>query len=339
MAFCSTCGTQQTESGVCPTCNPEAVQLQPPAEQQPVAPPPPPPVQPVAPPPPPPAQQYSQPPQQQYAPPPPQYGAPPPYPQAAPIPHYAPGSFADLLHSFGGSVLFLVGICLFTAGGLIPIFMNFHVWSIFDMGILALPVTGFFLIFAASKMPKLPEKTLTALKLFKVSIIITLVVVSLVALLGLIVGLIIFTLASEIGGGATLVGLIALLVAAGAVVFIIIYFKAVLKILTALRNGITYNSFAPIPELGRFTILTYIMVGFAVLSSVVIIASMSFAHNLLYNLPDFFADILRSAIPSQSTMALDMIMTLAYNAGIVIPIVVLNQLNARLTGNQNNQPQ
>ncbi|MCL1820517.1 MAG: zinc ribbon domain-containing protein, partial [Oscillospiraceae bacterium] len=139
---------------------------------------------------------YQQPVYQQ--PPPPTYQQQPAYqpPVKVAVPHYAPGGYAERLHSFGGSVLFMVGIILFTAGKLFTTFASFSVWSFFSLMILALPVTGFWLIFAASKMPRLPEKTLTSLTLFKVSIIIDLVVSCIIGLLFVIVSIVLFAGAS-----------------------------------------------------------------------------------------------------------------------------------------------
>jgi len=335
--FCPNCGNQVEGGSFCNKCGTPVVNSAPP----PVAEAPPPPLQSAPPPPPPPAG----------APPPPvgappqQYGVQQPYqggyqqPQGPALSHYAPGSFAETMHSFGGSILFLVAICLFTAGRLFEIFMSFTVWSVIELGLLALPVSGFWLIFAASKQPKLPEKTLSSLTLFKVSIIITLIFTSIAALGGIIIGIILFAAAGAatdyIGtgsGAVTVAGLFAVLIAAGAVVFIVIYFKAVLKVLTGIRNNITYNSFNPLPEIKRFTILTYIMVGFSVLSTILIAAATGFMHNTLRMLPDYIYDVVHEmVISSPATAAVELLLELSSSAGIVICIIVLNQLNNKLT--------
>ncbi|MCL2662161.1 MAG: hypothetical protein FWE83_02375 [Oscillospiraceae bacterium] len=353
MAFCSNCGNQVEGAGFCSSCGTAIVDnAQPP--QQPVAPPPPPqpiappPPQPIAPPPgaPIPPPHYGAPPPPQYvAPPPPaHYGAPPgapippPYPgyaQPIPLPHYAPGSFTEMLHSFGGTTLFMVAIILFSAGGILEIFMSFDVFSIFSMGILALPVTGFWLIFVASKQPKLPEKTITSLKLFKVSIIIQLVVICIVALVVIIAAIILFAAASSLGGGFMAVGLVSLLVAGGMVTFIIIYFKAVLQMLAGLSHGIMYNTFNPLPGIKTFTILTYIMVGFNVLGALTAIVSVTaaqqFVWSIMRELPDFLREAVYSvAFPSSGVLAFQTMCTLLTAAGTVMCIIVLNQFNEKL---------
>jgi hypothetical protein len=240
-----------------------------------------------------------------------------------------------MLHSFGGTTLFMVAIILFSAGGILNEFMSFSVWSVFSLGILALPVTGFWLIFVASKQPKLPEKTVTALKLFKVSIIIELVFICLTALIVVIAAVIIFGAASYLGGGAMAVGLIALLVAGGMVTFIIIYFKAVLQMLAGLSHGVAYNTFNPLPGIKTFTILTYIMVGFSVLGAlttiVAISAASSFIYQIMWELPDFLSDIVIGSIfPSGGTLAFQTMCTLMTAAGTVMCIIVLNQFNDKI---------
>jgi hypothetical protein len=270
--------------------------------------------------------------------PPPQYGAPPPYPgyaQPQSLPHYAPGSFTEMLHSFGSTTLFMVAIILFSAGGILDIFMSFNIFSIFSLGLLALPVTGFWLIFAASKQPKLPEKTITSLKLFKVSIIIELVFICLAALIVIVAAIIIIGAASHLGGGVMAIGIIALLIAGGMVTFIIIYFKAVLQMLAGISRGITYNTFNPLPGIKVFTILTYIMVGFSVLGAITTIIAVSaaatFVNQILWQLPDYVRDIVGGSIfPPSGELAFQTMCTLMTAAGTVMCIIVLNRFNEKI---------
>ena len=240
-----------------------------------------------------------------------------------------------MLHSFAGTTMFMVAIIMFSAGGLLNIFMNFNIWSIFSLGILALPVTGFWMMFVASKQPRLPEKSITALKLFKASIIIDLVVTSLAGLICVIVAILIFSAASYIGGGAMAIGLVVLLIAGGMVTFIIIYFKAVLQMLAGIGNGFTYNSFNPLPGIKTFTILTYIMVGFSVLGAIstviAVTAATAFLNNILWSLPDFISGAVRDMLlPSSGVLAFQTLCTLLTAAGTVMCIIVLNQFNTKL---------
>jgi hypothetical protein len=239
-----------------------------------------------------------------------------------------------MLHSFGGTTIFMVAIILFSAGGILSEFMSFSVWSVFSLGFLALPVTGFWMIFVASKQPKLPEKTTTSLKLFRVSIIIELVFICLAALIVVIVAIVIFGAGSQLGGGAMAVGLIALLVAGGMVTFIIIYFKAVLQMLGGLNHGVTYNTFNPLPGIKTFTILTYIMVGFSVLGAlmniIAVSAASSFVNQILWQLPDFMRGVVGGIFPSSGVLAFQTMCTLMTAAGTVMCIIVLNQFNEKI---------
>ena len=343
--FCAKCGNQVAEGSFCSQCGTQAAAAPQAAPPPVAAAPPPPPMAPQAPPPPPMAPMAPPPPpmapQAPPPPPPPGRAYQQPYPAAAyaaPVkikpPHYAPGGFIELFHEFGSSIIFMIAIILFSAGALMTRFLSFTVWTIFDLAIVGLPIAGFWVIFAASKMPKMPEKSLVALTLFKVSIIITLVFTGLAALAAVIVAIITFLAASQIGGQAIAIGLIAILVAGGMVTFIVIYFKAVLTMLGGIRNGLMTNGFVPLPEIKTFTILTYIMVGFSVLGAIVGIIA-TFALNallgpVLYMLPGFLADIVWGMFPSPAVVAFTTLFELAYNAGIVVAIVVLNKLNGRI---------
>jgi len=230
----------------------------------------------------------------------------------------------------------MIAIILFSAGGILEIFMNFTVFSVFSLGFLALPVIGFWFIYVASKQPKLPEKTITSLKLFKVSIIIDLVFICLAALVILVAAIIVFGATGYLGGGVAAVGVVALLVAGGMVVFIIIYFKAVLQMLAGLSHGVTYNTFNPLPGIKTFTILTYIMVGFSVLSTllsfIVASAAQDFVWDIIYALPREFRDFITidSIFPSSGALTFQTMCTLMTAAGTVMCIIVLNQFNEKI---------
>lgn len=205
--------------------------------------------------------------------------------------------------------------------------------------ILALPITGFWLIFASSKTPRLPEKTLPALTLFKVTAIIDLVVMSLMALILLIVSIMLFVAANELrqwGGDGIFMGIgfFMLLIAGGVVVFAIIYFRALLGIIKGLRNGITYNIFQPLPSVKIFSILTYIGVGISVFGALITIAATNFimqnVWNVLQMIPRELHSIITPLIDGLSNTAISTFFTLVTSGGIVVCLVVLNQFNNSL---------
>ena len=259
--------------------------------------------------------------------------------QKEPVPHYAPGSFIEKLHGFGISILFLVGIIMFSAGSLFSTFASFSATSIFSLMIMALPITGFWLIFAASKMPKMPEKTLPALTLFKVSIIIELVGSCFLALALLIGSIALFVVGANLsdwGGGEAFYagGSAMLLVTGGVVAFIVIYYKAILSVISGIRDGIMRNLFNPLPGIKTFTILAYIGIGVSVLfTSLSSFLLPQYMNMIIYAIPSDYQDIVESMLPSSGS-GFTLFFTLVMNAGIVVCIVVLNQFNNSLLYNR-----
>lgn len=317
--YCKNCGIELADgSTVCGRCGVQITEYQPqPQGYQP-------------------QQGYPPPPMPMYQPPQPQGYQPPPQGYQPPPQQ---GSFIGLLHSYGASNLFLAGICLYTAGSLINAIMLFNVTSIISLLILAVPIIGFWLIFAASKAPRLPEKIMPALTMFKVYAIIALVGIGLIALLGIIAcAVLIFISFTESGsyfpGGSAIlmvIGVVLLLVLIGLAVFNVVYIKALLNILSGLRNNIIYNAFAPLRGVRVFTVLYYISVGIAVLmslSSLMVPVSMSEA---IYTFPYEMQEIMLSFDYSSSQYALSFILTTAAYAGNIICIVLLNRLNRQLS--------
>ncbi|MDR0326168.1 MAG: zinc ribbon domain-containing protein [Oscillospiraceae bacterium] len=264
--------------------------------------------------------------------------------QKAIVTHYAPSSYTEKIHGFGGSVLFLVGIILFSAGHLFSAFMNFNIQNIFNLMLLALPITGFWLIFAASKTPAMPEKTLPALTLFKVYVIINLVIMCLYALLCLIASIALFYVAGEVGnsyyssgqGVLAGIGFVGLLITGGIVTFSIIYFRATLKVVGGIRNGIERNTFDAIPDISVFSILSYIGIGFSVLNGLMTAASFRAINEALWSLPSDIGNIIRPLLMggSGSTATFYVFFSLVASAGTVICIIVLNQFNNSLKNNR-----
>lgn len=336
MSFCSKCGTALNASGVCLSCTPAPAPAptppappsppQPNYQQQPTYPPPVP-----APAPAPPAG---------YPPQPAGYPYPPYQPVKVPVPHYAPGSFIEKLHNSAGSVLFLVAICLFSGGAVINAFLNFSdglglLVGFLGLGILALPITGFWMMFAASKVPKLPEKTMTSLKLFKASIIIDLIIMCLVGVLFLIAAIAMFSLAANAtfaAGELTTTGIVLFLIAAGIVVFNIIYFLKAKGVINAIDRNIIHNTSYPIADVKVFSILTYIGVGFAVIGAIIPAVAISAIHNVVRNLPFGMDFIVGSFLPSVAMTTFIALLTMVYCAGIIIMVIVLNQFNDKLLG-------
>jgi len=250
--------------------------------------------------------------------------------QKVPKPHYAPGSFVEGLHGFGKSILFLIGIILFSAGNFFNIFVGFNVFSVFYLLYLALPITGFWLIYAASYSPTMPEKALPALTLFKAAIITDLVIKCLGAFGALIGAIFMFFLASQFGyGGGALIGggFGLLLVAGGVVAYNVIYFKLTLNVINGTRLGITNNNFRSLPNIKVFTVLTYIGVGITVFYSLIMFASFSYIFgSVISYIPREFRSIVNGFLFAPNPFSIFFV--LVANAGVVLYIIVLNQFKA-----------
>ena len=300
-----------------------------------------------------PPQAYNQPPQPGYAPPPPPaYNPPiyqPGYPQTAGAPSPG-GSFIELVQKYGGSPLFLIAIILYSAGSIISQVMNFSAFSIFSLAFAILPIIAFWMIFGASKSPRLPERTLTSLTIFKVIIIIGLVMICLVFLLVIVLFIIMIAAANYAGGSSAFseigdatgilaaLGIGMLIFFAIALVIVIIYYRSVLVAIGSIKKGIINNSFSPLRGVGAFSVFSYIGLGFSIISTLSMMASTSLINNsfdyILNNgmfengIPDevygYLAPFL-DALPRN--LLVSNIALLVMMVGTILCIVVLNQLS------------
>jgi len=265
----------------------------------------------------------------------------PPYPGYPPAAPVGPGSFVEHLHTVGKSGLFLVGIILFTAGTLLTLIASFSIFTIFPLLLAALPITGFWLIFAASKSPKLPEKTLPALTLFKVYAIIGLVIVGLGALITLIGFVFAFIGVGAAGGGAGFVAvfLAFLLVAAIFVVAILFYYVAIIRVLNSIRDNITHNTMNPLRGVTPLTVVIIIITAFGLLGSLiglVFMGAMGFmldafmdelVRELMWTAPELLdfgiVGMLEGLLTS---MTLTLLFSIITYVGTILLIVSLNKL-------------
>jgi len=242
----------------------------------------------------------------------------------------------------------MIAIILFSAGTVLEVLMSFGAMSIFTLMIVALPITGFWLIFGASKSPKLPEKSLVSMTLFRVSLIVDLVFRSIATLMLLIVAIVLFAAAGELrswggddlAGTFTTIAVFSLLGAAGVLVYAILFFKSATGVVARIRSNLMTNELRPIEDIERFTILTYIGVGFNVLIALLAIVLSTVIRgtiiSMLRELPGFMSGIVESAVApfmtDLGTVTFTSLLTMAAGAGIVICIVILNRFNDSLLG-------
>ena len=244
------------------------------------------------------------------------------------------GSFRERLHSYGASKLFLTGIIMFSGGSLLNIMLSFGFFSVFSLLILAVPLTGFWLIYAASKSPAIPEKTLPALILFKVIIIMNMVIWSLFVLLILIIGFSSFSLTANYisfdGADPSAFGFLALFTAGIMLTIIIIYFKALLKVIGSIKYGIINNSLKVLSSVNVFSILAYISIALSSLINLIVAFSFNeILDVLVFEFPEFM-EFLIEAVPTQSDLLISVFLTLAADLGLVLCIVCLGKLNKSL---------
>jgi len=310
--FCSKCGTNLVGGDFCQNCGAKAdTTVQSPNYQQPA---------------PQPATQntniYGN--NIQYAPPPKQ-------------PYATLGSFAERLHNYGGSTLFLVGIILLTAGILVSNVMAFTPFTGFFLLLAALPLTALWLIYASSKSRKSAGTTLTALTLTKVYTIIGLVLFSIAALFILIGGSI-FTIwaSTEDGAIAAIFGIMFLVILVFMILYIVFYYSALLRLLSGIRNGIIQNVFTPIRGVTAFSVISFITVGFGILFTIGMIAMSGFMTEWMMDamwymepwMQDIYGPMIQAFAPG--TMIISMLFTLMTYIGTIICIVVLNKFNGSL---------
>ena len=249
------------------------------------------------------------------------------------------GSFTERLHGYGGSALFLTGIIMFSACSFFNILLSFNASSIFSLMYLALPVVGFWLIFASSKEPKIPEKTLPALTLFKIIIIFNFVISLLAAFIFIISSFILFAIPvrsfSNSSSGVAAFGFFLLLLSGGIIAVSIIYFRSVMKVIGSIRYGIINNSFNPLSGLNVFSILAYLSIVISILFSLIMLFSyqgfVGFFYDHLYELPRVFRELVYQLIPSGRNVAFSSLFSIASNIGIILCIFSLGKFNESLT--------
>ena len=247
-------------------------------------------------------------------------------------------------------MLFLIGIILFTAGSLAAQLITFTAISIIPTVLLALPVIGFWLIFAASKRPKTPEKTLPALTLFKVSIIIGLVAICIVMFVFLIVAIALFIGAGFSSGLTSVftsnsnydasriltgIGIFFLILIVCMIVCFSFYYKSLLGCINGIRRGIIYNYSAPLKGVKVFSVFTYISIGFSTISTLITAFTSNIVFDSLYNnlwneMPQEVFDIAGQYLPVSANITISSVLSIAANVGIILCIIVLNRFSNSL---------
>lgn len=232
-------------------------------------------------------------------------------------------SFVHHIHNIGKSNLFLAGIILFSAGSILSIFSGFNAtMGILSLFLNAMPVIALWLIFAASTRPMMPEKTLTALTLFKITAVFMLFSAGLMipTLVILFLETFLFTPYPIIGPphvSTTYITLVAAYVAVS-----LLYYIPLLKILSNIRQSIIFNTIHPVHIVRLFTVSAVLMVIFRISSSIFL------ATVGIYALMDNSAWFINSLMQGLLTATtLSIVSNLVISAGIIILVICLNKLS------------
>jgi len=179
--------------------------------------------------------------------------------------------------------MFLVGCILYTVGSALATLFSFSVAGIYSFvfvalstAVVALPVIGVWKIYRASINRQATDGILGALTLFKISAIITIVLISIALLLGLVL---VVSIRSEFdavdhaiasGLGMFFMTFLVMVMVVGVVMFILaipLYFIPLFRILKSIREGIAHNAVDNLRGVGVFTVVSFILLGFAILGS------------------------------------------------------------------------
>jgi len=194
------------------------------------------------------------------------------------------------------------------------------------------------LIYAASKKPVLPEKTLTSLTLFKIDTIFTLVVISLVfavVIISLIVSLIFSAAYFDVALGAIWFALVVVLIAL--VIIIPFYFVAILRIIASIRANIVNNTMNPLRGVLPFSILAITSSILGILGSLAGLAFISVMGNAIGMWFDGLISTLVMMVPWLANFGFDRLHLMLFTSadlllgiltqvGTILMVVSLNRL-------------
>jgi len=249
-----------------------------------------------------------------------------------------PGSYAERLHSFGRSGAFLLGVILFTVGSLFSLFINFSVFSIITLLLLSLPIIGGFLIFAASNAPRLPEKILPALTLYKVSTVIELVFFC-IAMGVVIIAMIILGAAGAFLDATlgAIVIVIALVIIGIFILYLIMYYVSILRVINGIRGGLISNKFAPLRGVTPLMVIIIIVAAFSLIGSFIAIGASGFYNEIIHEIAweigrEFgreFRDMFLSFVPAPNVGRLvgAMLLNMTTYTGMIICLSVVSKFN------------
>jgi len=235
------------------------------------------------------------------------------------IPKTYEPTFAQRVYSFGASPLFLIGAILYTAGAGIGILLNLNAFmpiaSFISFGIAALPIIGMWLLYTACKNQD-GDKVVNALKIFRASVIIALVVIGLAGALVLLFGGIGAIISASIE-----VVIVLLVVSLLLVALIVFYFVPILKILRDVGDGVKYGITTKLRGVLPFSVMVAINMTLFVVG---IFAAGVFARFIMraFDVPEYLVMV----VPIINVSLIELLS----NAGFVLCVIVLLKFNKSL---------
>jgi len=163
---------------------------------------------------------------------------------------------------FTTSLLFILGCLLITIGTVGSIFVEFTWLNLLGLAFAMVHIIGLWLlVFDGFSSDASYSKTLTALSMFRVSAILT---------------MILFCIAFGIMGIGVLfamlrgIAFLFIIAVAGGIAYVLVryYFLALLKVLDGIRSRIESNKFVPLEGINSFLVFSYILIGLSILDSI-----------------------------------------------------------------------
>jgi len=134
----------------------------------------------------------------------------------------------------------------------------------------------------------------------------------------------------------TIIGIVFLVMSGVMLTIIIIYYRAVLRVLGGIKKGLSGAPVFTLPSIGVFTVMICIMIGCTLLStlfSAMLPPSYFEVMNseILHDMPEVFLSIYGPLLENTgTTVMLSAITTFVTNIGSILCIVVLNRFNGKL---------
>jgi len=231
--------------------------------------------------------------------------------QAKQIPEQKSISYDVEIKKYTSSASFIIGCSLITLGTASFIFGNSTWQNILGLAFAAVHVIGLWLlVFDGFSSEDSYSKTLTALKLFKLSAVLSLILICIVF------GVLLITVLITILRGITALLVLAIIGSIG-YVLIRFYYMALFKILNSIRARIETDKFFPLEGIGSFLVLSYILIAVALLGVLISV--------IQYTVATPVVTAISAATAQPGTFALSVMLSIMSNIGMLLCLRTLKR--------------